>query len=100
MKGSFGRLMVVALATLALSACDRSPRAGAAPKPPESRWCRWGQQTVPLYGQYVGQTEAVKTVEVRARVEGSSCGRSRPTARTVKAGDVLFVIDPGRSRRR
>ena len=29
-----------------------------------------GQRSVPVYGQYVGQTEAVKTVEVRARVEG------------------------------
>ena len=28
------------------------------------------QRSVPVYGQYVGQTEAVKTVEVRARVEG------------------------------
>src|SRR2546430_11168231 len=28
------------------------------------------QRPVPVYGQYVGQTEAVKTVEVRARVEG------------------------------
>ncbi|HTK92081.1 MAG TPA: efflux RND transporter periplasmic adaptor subunit [Verrucomicrobiae bacterium] len=95
MKGSFGRLMVVALATLALSACDRSPRAGAAPKPPEVTVVPVGQQTVPLYGQYVGQTEAVKTVEVRARVEGFILRQVAPDGAEVKEGDVLFLIDPG-----
>ena len=43
---------------------------------------------------YVGQTEAVKTVEVRARVEGFIERQVVPDGATVKAGDVLFTIDP------
>jgi len=47
-----------------------------------------------VYGQYVGQTEAVKTVEVRARVEGFIERQVVPDGATVKAGDLLFTIDP------
>ena len=53
-----------------------------------------GQRSVPVYGQYVGQTEAVKTVEVRARVEGFIERQVTPDGATVKAGDLLFTIDP------
>jgi multidrug efflux system membrane fusion protein len=42
----------------------------------------------------VGQTEAVKTVEVRARVEGYVERQVAADGASVKAGDVLFVIDP------
>ncbi|MEX2222440.1 MAG: efflux RND transporter periplasmic adaptor subunit [Candidatus Rokuibacteriota bacterium] len=52
------------------------------------------QRSVPVYGQYVGQTEAVKTVEVRARVEGFIERQVAPDGANVKAGDLLFVIDP------
>jgi RND family efflux transporter MFP subunit len=52
------------------------------------------QRAVPVYGQYVGQTEAVKTVEVRARVEGFIERQAVPDGADVKAGDLLFVIDP------
>ena len=52
------------------------------------------QRAVPVYGQYVGQTEAVKTVEVRARVEGFVERQVAPDGADVKAGDLLFVIDP------
>lgn len=51
------------------------------------------QRAVPVYGQYVGQTEAVKTVEVRARVEGFIERQVAPDGVDVKAGDLLFVID-------
>ena len=53
-----------------------------------------GQRAVPVYGEYVGQTEAVKTVEVRARVEGFIERQAVPDGADVKAGDMLFVIDP------
>jgi membrane fusion protein, multidrug efflux system len=52
------------------------------------------QRSVPVYGQYVGQTEAVKTVEVRARVEGFIERQVVPDGANVKAGDLLFTIDP------
>ncbi len=85
-------LAVAALAGLV--ACDRSPKVSAAPKPPAVTVVAVAQRSVPVYGQYVGQTEAVKTVEVRARVEGFLERQAAPDGATVKAGDLLFTIDP------
>ena len=76
-----------------LVACDRSPRVDAAPKPPAVTVVAVAQHSVPVHGQYVGQTEAVKTVEVRARVEGFIERQVAPDGADVKAGDLLFVID-------
>jgi RND family efflux transporter MFP subunit len=77
-----------------LVACDRSPQVSAAPKPPAVTVVAVAQRSVPVYGQYVGQTEAVKTVEVRARVEGFIERQVAADGADVKAGDPLFVIDP------
>ena len=76
-----------------LVACDRSPKVNAAPKPPAVTVVAVATRSVPVHGQYVGQTEAVKTVEVRARVEGFIERQVAPDGADVKAGDLLFVID-------
>jgi RND family efflux transporter MFP subunit len=82
------------LVLLGVAACSRSPEVSAAPKPPGVTVVAATPRTVPVYGDYVGQTEAVKTVEVRARVEGFIERQAVPDGADVKAGDVLFVIDP------
>src|SRR4030095_2033022 len=46
---------------LGLTACDRSPEVRAAPKPPSVTVVAAAQRSVPVYGQYVGAAEAVKT---------------------------------------
>lgn len=89
----FGSLALMAALT-GLAACDRSPQVSAAPKPPAVTVVAVAQRSVPIYGQYVGQVEAVKTVEVRARVEGFIERQVVPDGATVKAGDLLFTIDP------
>ncbi len=80
--------------TLALAACNRSPEVNATPKPPTVTVVAAAQRPVPVYSQYVGQTEAVKTVDVRARVEGFVERQAVPDGADVKEGDLLFVIDP------
>lgn len=87
-----GIVLIAALSGLV--GCDRSPQVSAAPKPPAVTVVAVAQRSVPVYGQYVGQTEAVKTVEVRARVEGFIERQVAPDGADVKAGDLLFVIDP------
>jgi RND family efflux transporter MFP subunit len=87
-----GAALVTAL--LSLPACGRSPGAGATPNAPAVTVVAVEQRRVPVYGQYVGQTEAVKTVEVRARVEGFVERQAVPDGADVKVGDLLFVIDP------
>jgi len=79
---------------LGLAACNRSAEVRAAPKPPSVTVVAVAQRAVPVYGQYVGQTEAVRTVEVRARVEGFIERQVAPDGANVKAGDLLFTIDP------
>ena len=84
---------LLSLLLLALAACDRSPEVGAAPKPPAVTVVAAAHQRVPVYGHYVGQTEAVQTVEVRARVEGFIERQAAPDGAEVKEGELLFVID-------
>ena len=79
---------------LGLAACGPSPEAVPTRTAPAVTVAVVAQRPVPVYGQYVGQTEAVKTVEVRARVEGFLDQQTMPDGADVKAGDVLFVIDP------
>src|SRR5947208_1032453 len=85
---------LAAAAWLGLTACTSSPEALPTPKPQAVTVVTVAQRAVPVYGQYVGQTEAVKTVEIRARVEGFLERQVVPDGADVKAGDVLFVIDP------
>jgi membrane fusion protein (multidrug efflux system) len=52
------------------------------------------QKTVPQYIEYVAQTEAPVSVEIRARVEGFVQEVAFKEGSEVKEGDLLFVIDP------
>jgi RND family efflux transporter MFP subunit len=81
-------------AAAALVACNPSPEAVPVPRPLAVTVVAVAQRTVPVHGEYVGQTEAVRTVEVRARVEGFLERQVVSDGADVKAGDVLFVIDP------
>ncbi|NMC50018.1 MAG: efflux RND transporter periplasmic adaptor subunit [Desulfovibrio sp.] len=49
---------------------------------------------VPIYGEFVGRTDAKETVEIRARVEGFLKNRLFEEGSIVKAGDMLFEIEP------
>ena len=51
-------------------------------------------QAVPITLEVVGQTEGSKDVEVRARVSGIMNRKLYTEGDTVKAGTVLFMIDP------
>ncbi len=84
---------LAAAASLGLAACTQAPAAAPTQKPPAVTVVAVVQQPVPVYGQYVGQTEAVKTVEIRARVEGFLDRQVVPDGADVKTGDLLFVID-------
>lgn len=50
--------------------------------------------TVPIFGEYVGQTEAVNTVEIRAQVQGFLKSIDFTEGSTVRRGQLLFTIDP------
>jgi membrane fusion protein, multidrug efflux system len=50
--------------------------------------------TIPVRFEYVGQTAGSKEAEVRARVQGILERRTYQEGGRVKAGQLLFVIDP------
>jgi membrane fusion protein (multidrug efflux system) len=52
------------------------------------------QQTLPIYGEFVGQTESPQTVEIRARVEGFLERINFEEGAEVTENQLLFVIDP------
>jgi membrane fusion protein, multidrug efflux system len=51
------------------------------------------QRTVPIYNEFVGQTRAIETVELRARVEGILMKIYFKEGQPVKKGALLFAID-------
>jgi len=51
------------------------------------------QRTVPIYSEYVGQTKAEDTVELRARVEGFLQKVYFKEGMPVRKGQLLFTID-------
>jgi membrane fusion protein, multidrug efflux system len=51
------------------------------------------QKTVPIYGEYVGRTEARENVEIKARVGGYLEKVLFKEGSRVKKGQLLFVVD-------
>ncbi len=64
------------------------------PPPPLVTIAKPTQREVIEYREYTGRTEAVETVQVRARVSGYLERIAFTEGMDVAAGDLLFVIDP------
>lgn len=82
---------------LLLNACGKpaaeSAQGGAMPMP-EVAVVRAKAQSVPLTRELVGRLAATRVAQVRARVAGIILTRVYTEGTDVKAGDVLFTIDP------
>ena len=81
-------------AALALTACQDKADGPPAMPPSEVTIVTVKPKDVPLTLEYVGQTAGSREVEVRARVSGILLKRLYVEGRPVKAGDVLYQIDP------
>jgi RND family efflux transporter MFP subunit len=71
-----------------------SPPSNAQPKAPEVTVANPALRSIVQWEEYTGQFEALRRVEVRARVSGELVKIHFADGQTVKAGDVLFTIDP------
>jgi RND family efflux transporter MFP subunit len=87
-------LLSLLLATLLLTAGCRDQNQYVAPPPPTVTVALPKQQDITHYAQYSGLTDAVESVEIRARVEGYLKSIHFRDSAMVKKGDLLFVIDP------
>ncbi|WP_354684764.1 efflux RND transporter periplasmic adaptor subunit [Cupriavidus necator] len=85
---------VAALSALALTACGEKKAAGGPPPPPEVGVVTVTPSSVAVVNELPGRLEGVRTAEVRARVEGIVLSRNYTEGGEVKAGQVMFRIDP------
>lgn len=83
--------------TLALAACSESgaqaPAGGPPPPPPEVTVVPLAAEKVTVYEEYIGQTDAADTVELRARVSGLLERQVAPDGAFVRRGDLVFTLD-------
>jgi membrane fusion protein (multidrug efflux system) len=79
---------------LTIAGCSRkdASKAAATPPPPAVGVAEVIQQTVPIYSEFVGQTTANETVEVRARAQGMLEKVFFTEGAAVRKGQILFQI--------
>ena len=86
--------VAVLVALLVLAACgDKAPQGGP-PPPPEVGVVTVATRTLDVPTELPGRVEAARVAQVRARVTGIVQKRLFAEGSDVKAGDVLFQIDP------
>jgi len=85
---------IVLVATVIVCGCEKEKEKAPSPQPPEVTVAKPVIQNVTNYIYFTGYTEARKSVELRARVEGFLESFSFEPGALVKKGDLLFVIDP------
>jgi membrane fusion protein (multidrug efflux system) len=87
----------IALAVAALSviaACGQKPDGAGGPPPTEVSVITIAPQRIAISDELPGRLEATRVAQVRARVPGIILKRTFKEGSEVKAGDVLFRIDP------
>lgn len=90
---------VLAMAALALSACDSGDSSGQAtaqqsPPPPTVTVAKPLVKRLTEWDEFTGRFEPVQYVEIKARVPGYLQEIGFNDGDTVPAGEMLFVIDP------
>jgi len=88
-------VVALGLAGLWLAGCNaRGDPPKQAPPPIEVSVLRAQPRAVTLTEEYVGQAEAVETVEIRSRVQGLLERQAFRDGAVVHRGELLFLIDP------
>ncbi|MCE2970535.1 MAG: efflux RND transporter periplasmic adaptor subunit [Burkholderiales bacterium] len=89
------RWMLAALLPLTLVACGKkeAPQSAAVPPVPVTVMTV-APRTVPIWSEYVGQTQSSRQVQIVARVNGFLEKRLYTEGAPVKAGQVMFQQDP------
>ena len=99
------RSLLAIAATVVMTACSRGPEAeaqkagaeaapGGPPPAVPVHTVKVEARSVPIRFEVVGQVEGSKEVEVRARVSGTLQKQDYREGDPVRAGQVLFEIDP------
>ena len=84
---------------ISLTACDqgkeaeKAKQAAPAPPPPAVVVAEVIQKTVPIYSEFVAQTDAKETVDIRARVSAFLEAQHFTEGTVVKKDQLLFTLD-------
>jgi len=84
----------LSLLVLAQLGCGSGAEQAAAPPAPEVTVAVPDQRDVQGYQEFTGRTEAIESVEIRARVAGVLERQTFEPSTLVKKGQLLFVIEP------
>src|SRR5437870_9764441 len=82
----------LSVSSFALCGCQGKVQPQVAP-PPEVSVIEVGPRPVTVYNEYVAQTQAPDTIEIRSQVTGLVERQAFADGARVKKGDVLYVID-------
>ena len=85
--------IVVALC-LVLAGCNDTPHKAETDEPLPVAAVKPERRNVPLLVESTGMTQAVRTADIVARVEGTLQKIAYADGALVQEGDTLFVIDP------
>jgi RND family efflux transporter MFP subunit len=91
---SCGAGSLAVFVAVALSGCSEKPAAPAAAAAPPVTVAQPVKRTVTDWDEFTGRFEAVEEVQVRARVGGFVTNVEFKDGDIVKAGDLLYIIDP------
>jgi membrane fusion protein (multidrug efflux system) len=86
-----GAVLLAALA--ALAGCKGGSTAAQAPPPIEVGVVKVARQPVTVFDEYVAQTQAANTIELRSQVTGLLDRQVVPDGAVVRKGDLLYQID-------
>ena len=92
LRSTMGYVAVLGLALL-VSGCKKSNQY-APPPPPKVSVARPIAEKITRYLEATGNTAAVASVDLVARVQGFVQGISYTDGAAVKTGDILFTIEP------
>src|SRR5213079_1840489 len=78
----------------ALAGCNQKSGAASAPQLPLVKVASVTEQDVPISVEYVGTLVGYINAQIRARVSGHLMSQNYREGSLVKAGDLLFQVDP------
>lgn len=92
--GAAKSLVIIVIAIAAAAAgCNRKPAQQAAPPAMEVSVIKVAQESIAVSEEFVAQTQAPKTIEIRAQVTGLLERQAFADGARVAQGQLLYVID-------
>lgn len=94
LRAGLSAVAIVGIATLVTACSNSQAEAPSPPPPPEVDAAQVVTKSVRQWDEFTGRIAAIGAVDIRPRVSGYIERIAFKEGDTVKAGDLLFVIDP------